>query len=32
MTPFVSGGKRGFSPESGKRAAVSCWQELGADY
>src|SRR5215213_3066234 len=30
MTPFVSGGNRGFSPESGKRAAVSFLQELGS--
>src|SRR5215213_1267822 len=30
MTPFVSGDKRGFSPASGKRAAVSFLQELGS--
>src|SRR5215213_8070113 len=30
MTPFVSGDKRGFSPGSGKRAAVSFLQELGS--
>src|SRR5215212_898577 len=30
MTPFVSGENRGFSPGSGKRAAVSFLQELGS--
>src|SRR5215217_7202004 len=30
MTTFVSGDKRGFSPASGKRAAVSFLQELGS--
>ena len=29
MTPFVSGGKRGFSPERGERPADSFWQQLG---
>jgi hypothetical protein len=28
VTPFVSGGKRGFSPESGERPADSFWQQL----
>ena len=30
MTPFVSGDQRGFSPGSGKRAAVSFLQELAS--
>lgn len=29
MTPCISEGKRGFSPERGKRPAISCDEELG---